>query len=248
MNIKDEELRNFIEKIAVWYELRYPDYEINKLMNCHSKENNNINDVMFKNNSYINNLFDENFDVKDLEWSEFYNASTFINSLPLDERCLLSEPWYSSVSYLIPNEKAPFNLYLTKDGFVENSKNVSKWTNSVIKDDELIGLHAKEVVELFKNRGITLPKNNVLEEIIANVDKQIYFRKELLNCIMYRIIERGENKIGIHRALLFAEEFDINYVSSFYISKEKELYQRFVNAVTSHINHEEVKKLKLKRF
>ena len=26
------EMRNFIEKRAVWYELRYPDYEINRLM------------------------------------------------------------------------------------------------------------------------------------------------------------------------------------------------------------------------
>ena len=26
------ELRDFIEKMAVWYELRYPDYEINRLM------------------------------------------------------------------------------------------------------------------------------------------------------------------------------------------------------------------------
>ena len=27
------EMKNLIEKIAVWYELRYPDYEINKLIN-----------------------------------------------------------------------------------------------------------------------------------------------------------------------------------------------------------------------
>ena len=26
------DMRNFIEKVAVWYELRYPEYEINRIM------------------------------------------------------------------------------------------------------------------------------------------------------------------------------------------------------------------------
>ena len=43
-------IRNFIEKMAVWYELRYPDYEINKLLPRSNQENVEINDVMFNSN------------------------------------------------------------------------------------------------------------------------------------------------------------------------------------------------------
>lgn len=203
-------MRDFIEKMAVWYELRYPDYEINRLMHCCGQEQTNINDVMFRNNLYVNDLLDENSDAKELDWDEFYNASVFIKSLPFDERCLLSRPWYSSITYLIPTEKAPFNLYLTRNGFVKKSENVSEWTNSIVTDEELIGLHVRKVVELFKNRGINLPENSDLEEIIMNVDKQIYCKEEMLNCVMYRIIERGGNRIGPRRAFLFAKEFGRN--------------------------------------
>ena len=50
------ELRNFIEKMAVWYELRYPDYEINRLMPGSGQEEIKINEIMFNENTYINNL------------------------------------------------------------------------------------------------------------------------------------------------------------------------------------------------
>ena len=36
-------MRNLIEKIAVWYELRYPSYEVNKLMPGSSLEDLDIN-------------------------------------------------------------------------------------------------------------------------------------------------------------------------------------------------------------
>ena len=76
---KPNDMRNFIEKMAVWYELRYPDYEINRLMPGSSQEAIEINDVMFNSNKYINELFDENADVRALDWDEFYNAKAFIN-------------------------------------------------------------------------------------------------------------------------------------------------------------------------
>ena len=66
-------MRNFIEKMAVWYELRYPDYEINRLMHCCGQEEINVNDVMFRNNPYVNELLDENSDAKELDWNDFYN-------------------------------------------------------------------------------------------------------------------------------------------------------------------------------
>jgi len=204
------EMRNFIEKMAVWYELRFPEYEINRLMPCYRQEEMNINDVMFRNNPYVNDLLDENSDVKELDWDEFYNTRVFVKSLPIDERCLLTRPWYMSIEYLVPTEKAPFNLYLTRNGFVKKSENVSNWTNSIVTDEELVGLHVRKVAKLLKDRGIELPKNSDLEETIRNVDKQIYCKEEMLNCVMYRIIQRAGDRIGPRRAFLFAKEFGRN--------------------------------------
>ena len=44
-----KEMLNLIEKITVWYELRYPEYEVNRLMPGSSLEITEINDVMFNN-------------------------------------------------------------------------------------------------------------------------------------------------------------------------------------------------------
>ena len=85
------EMRDLIEKIAVWYELRYPKYEINRLMNCCGQEEINVSDIMFRNNPYINALLDENSDAKELDWDEFYNQHAFIKSLPCEERYYFSK-------------------------------------------------------------------------------------------------------------------------------------------------------------
>ena len=53
------QLRNLIEKIAVWYELRYPSYEIGKRMPCSGDEMKSINNIMFNDNHYINEVLEE---------------------------------------------------------------------------------------------------------------------------------------------------------------------------------------------
>ena len=114
-------MRNLIEKIAVWYELRYPEYEINRLMRCSGQEDNSVNDNMFRNNIYINDIYDTDDITRELEWSEFYNANAFIKSLPCTERYLFSKPMYNKSLYLSPS---PFNIYFTKNGIVERAENV----------------------------------------------------------------------------------------------------------------------------
>lgn len=95
---KPRDLKNFIEKMAVWYELRYPDYEVNRMMYCCSQEPKDINEIMFYKNQYMHNKIDENYVigneerllvwayehilVKELNWSQFYNTHAFIKSLP----------------------------------------------------------------------------------------------------------------------------------------------------------------------
>ena len=72
--------KNFINKVAHWYELRYPDYEINRLMPCTGQEPISVDNIMFKNNKYV---IDKEA-IKELKWADFYNKTAFINSLPFE--------------------------------------------------------------------------------------------------------------------------------------------------------------------
>ena len=209
-----KEMRDLIEKIAVWYELRYPDYVINSIMRCCGQEKINVHDIMFKTNPYFNDIsynneLDEKLYKNDLNWSEFYNTDVFISALPYDERCWFKTPKYNDIIYF-ENSKMEAHIHLTSSGIVEEAEGITYFTNGIIKNKELIGLHIKEVCKLFKERGIKLPKNNEMEKNIQLVDKYTYLKDEMLNCAMYRIIERGGNRIGPRRAFLFAKEFARN--------------------------------------
>lgn len=215
------ELRNFIEKIAIWYELRYPDYEIDRSIPYLKKEQDSIkiSDVMFNNNNYINKIFDKNSDVRDIEWDEFYNAHTFIKSLPWKERYRFQKAKYKDLVYLEPNytfhslmevERKTAHLHLTPNGFIKEAEGVDCYSKFKVSNEELKGMHVKEVVKLLKERGITLPSDNELELTINNVEKIIKEKDGMLDAVMYRIIERGGNRIGPRRGFLFAKEFKRN--------------------------------------
>lgn len=163
---------------------------------------------MFEDNNYINALLDENSEIRKLDWHEFYNSDSFIKSLPWDEKYLLKNPKNSSIVYF--NSKFDPHLHLKENGTVETAENVGIWTNSVITDEELEGLHATEIVQLFKERNIKLPSNNELEMAIESENKWNSLKEKMLNCVMYRIIERGGNRVGPRRAFLFAREFNRN--------------------------------------
>lgn len=199
-------MRDFIEKMAVWYELRYPDYEINRLMPGSQQENKDIDDIMFNSNNYINKSLDEDTEARILDWDEFYNAEAFISSLPGEERQIFEKPRYRSIVY-VDLERGPAHLHLTPDGFVETSEGLGFYTQFRVQDTELLGMHVKEVIELLKSKKVILPKDNELQTTVNNVERWNYLREEMLNCVMYRIIERGGKRIGPRRAFLFAKEF-----------------------------------------
>lgn len=200
------EMRNTIEKMAVWYELRYPDYVVNNIIPGSSIEEIDINEVMFRDNKYINDMLGKDNDIKYLDWNELYNKDVFINSLPWEERLIFKEPRYSNICYLEPCKMA--HLHLSNTGYVEISEFVLQYTNGLVSDDELVGLHLTKVLTLLKNRGVVLPKDNEIDKILKSVYKQIYRKDEFLNCVMYRIIERGGNRIGPRRGFMFAKEFN----------------------------------------
>ena len=213
-----ESVKNLVEKIAVWYELRYPDYEVTRLLYTGQQENININKVMFNDNPYAKELtsgmgnewnkWTSNV-LSTLEWNEFYNKEVFIKSLPFSEAFYLYEPIYDNIVYVNPKTGSA-HLHLHKDGTIAIAENISLWTRNTIKDDDIEGMHIKDAVKLIKDNGFKLPEDNELEKVINKVDKLLSQREEVLNCAMYRIIERGSTRIGPRRAFLFAKEFNLN--------------------------------------
>lgn len=200
------EMRSFIEKMAVWYELRYPDYEIKELIPFEREDGK----VISIQNSYINELFDENEHIHSMYWDEFNNVKYFIRSLPWEERLYFLKAEYKNIVYWSPQKKngLPY-LRLSKDGYVRKSE-FMECVVPCISDKEIKGKHIKEVVKILKEKSIIIPENNEFEKEINNYEKLFYFKEEMLNCVMYRIIKRGGNIIGPRRGYLFAKQFKRN--------------------------------------
>lgn len=159
----------------------------------------------FKNSRMI--ILDDDSDIKDLDWNEFYNTKAFINSLPWSERYVFSRPKYQDIVYWNRGHGSA-HLHLTRNGFVEWSEYMDVIPG--IANEDLEGKNIKEVVSMLKEKGIKFPENNEFEKAIKDYDNWIYQKDEMLNCVMYRIIERGGNRIGPRRAFIFAKEFGRN--------------------------------------
>lgn len=204
------EMRDFIEKMAVWYELRYPDYEINRLMHCSGQEPIEISRAMFKDNQYICDLFDNDSDVKDLDWDEFYNAHAFISSLPTEERKYFLKPKYENL------RNGDARIKLTPTGIITDAEKLNTlimWLNDnerLTIDNDFKGKHIEDLAKFLKERASGTSVYETLKKFIDDYQNQVYQKEEMLNCVMYRIIERGGNRIGPRRAFLFAKEFGRN--------------------------------------
>ncbi len=205
-----EKMKNFIEKMAIWYELRYPDDEICRLIPINSRKLKEVNKIMFIDNQYIKKTIDDPSITKKMNWAEFYNTNVFINSLSNNELWYIKKPKYAWKVYWNYGYDSAC-LYLSARGIIEKAKDIEHIIPN-ISDKSLEGKDIKEVVALIEQKGILLPKNNGFTKAIEDYDDWFYQKEEMLNCVMYRIIERGGNRIGPRRAFLFAKEFnrDIN--------------------------------------
>lgn len=206
---KAQEMRDLIEKVAVWYELRYPNFEIIELIDNSQKKSSYMNNIIFKNNNGLNKPFKNKFILKDFDWPSFYNFEVFINSLPNDEMCFFVPLEYRSKVNLYFNYHI-ISFHLSKNGIIEEIDNLEYLPNFPIKAKQLKGMHIDQVVNLLKQNGVELPQNNELDKEINYHNNWQFLRKQLLNCAMYRIIERGGNRIGPRRGLIFAKEFNLN--------------------------------------
>lgn len=207
-------MRDLIEKMAVWYEIKYPEIEINRIMNPDMKQITNINDIMFKYNSYINDIFDKDNDIECLEWNNFFNYESFLKSLSWEEKWMLSRNEYPNIVNILNNSKSYVpHFHLDSNGIVLLADDVDTLKTKddfVFCSEDFIGKHLCDTLVILKEHGVELEEKNEVENAIKNYEKRDYLKEEFLNCVMYRIIERGGNRIGPRRGFLFAKEFKRN--------------------------------------
>lgn len=202
-------LRDFIEKMAVWYELRYPEYEVNRLMPGSNQDNKEINSIMFYNNKEINKLINQTNNIIDINWFEFYNFDRFIKSLPYDEASFLNKPDYGGLVYLkIGGINTHFHI--DSNGIIEEAEQLGLATKYQIRNKDVEGRSLYYLLNTLKQLQIDLPKNNELENKIEYNEIKEKVREGVFNSVMYRIIERGGNRIGPRRAFMFAKEFNLD--------------------------------------
>ncbi|HIT21363.1 MAG TPA: hypothetical protein IAB56_00130 [Candidatus Scybalousia intestinigallinarum] len=203
------EMRNFIETLAVWYELRYPDIFIDSMIFAPDAEDYQST-VMFKKNPYMMALFGNSNPVGDLDWTEFYNFQVLLPFLGPEKIYLQDIPYPRTVDIKV--EGCWFRLWLSEDGviqMIENFGGLEHNRSIVLQQLEqfAVGKSAKEFVQFMADNHVPLADDNPLTNAILDQEKYQYLKKELFNCVMYRIIERGKERIGPRRAYLFANEF-----------------------------------------
>lgn len=195
------EMRNFIEKMASWYEMRYPDYEINRLMPCSGQENKSVNDEMFKNNPYVKDMVGNGTDIECFDWCDFYNFNAFYNSLSSEEQYYLNIPTYPNLVYF--NNYG--HIHLDKNGYIEEAEGIPFLSDVSLATNIP---HIKDILTYIIDAKIPIPENCEIARVVTNVENRTKRREDMLDCVMYRIIERGGNRFGPRRALLFAKEFN----------------------------------------
>ena len=234
-----ETAKKLIEKMAVWYELRYPYYTIEGIFNSENDYKEITNNAMFKDNQYVNTLLSDNSDIKDLDWDEFYNAHVFINSLNPAEKIFFKIGHNKYETYMLfvsfPGSGFGSELWVNRAGYIYHGGDISDdfyyHTNMNIKVDNINGMHIKDIFKYIdefnktnKNNYVSMSLNEWDEKEIKELVYKMERKEGLLDCVMYKILDRrdkGVPYIGAYRAFMFAKEIkeflecegskDINY-------------------------------------
>lgn len=204
-----ETIKKFIDKMAIWYEFRYPDLEIENMLNENDKFL-SVSGVINKSESYKDLLFfsQDETDIKNnlsnTSWSDLFDIKTFLNTLSADEKSLLKRPKFVNryifkdkhFSFVLSSKGTITNIYFYTNG--EDNKEILNFLNR----------HISEFLEYLKEKK---QLNDDDLHYYEAYKKSVLFKEKLLDSVMYKIIERQNGSIeGCMRAFLFALEFDRN--------------------------------------
>ena len=189
LNEEIEDVKNFIEKMAVWYELKFSDPVTIKLFQSENLE-------------LDNSLFNFSNDP-------IYDTHTFINTYLRNEKHFISKPKYKDIIDLQGSQ----HFHLTRKGKIALAEFIYAKKVGKIKDvgKLLEGVHIANAKFVGEIEGIKIddPNNNI-DKTIKNYNSRVEAKEVLLDAVMYKIIIRGGKKVGPLRAMLFAKEFNRN--------------------------------------
>lgn len=227
-----EELANLLQKVAVWYELRYPDYEIENHIPTIVGDVNYSSEMFSENQeiSKVKKFFSSEEQVvisnflELLNWEEFYSTRTFIRSLPFKEFLFFDKPKYPNLLYL-----DSFNtLKLSRKGRI---------LETCFKNEE----QYQKIIPIIQNKfliqvkGVLFENFDCIEEIedaIFLYEKTVKLKQKFLETALATIILRGENQIGPRRGLMFATEFKLDLSIPMIYGIDKS--DPFLNGFISH--------------
>lgn len=189
-DIKD--IKNIINKVTIWYELRYPDSYLDQ---------EDIDSVMFNKMNSCNNQ----------DWGEFYTFDKFYYSLSKREKELLNQPCFVDMIYLNSGRS---HIHLNEDGSVSDASDIILFDRFNSSGDYLYDasklLDGKSLDEwpmIMKENKINADYVKI-NNIINSYKKRVSVREGLFDTIMYNIVERGGKFYGPRRGVLFAREFE----------------------------------------
>jgi hypothetical protein len=169
-----------------------------------------VNNIIKKNASFSSieemSSDDEKAYLRDVmsmvKWEDLYSTRAFISSLPYEEKWYIDRPKYPNLLYLDKDHKIHFHV--TAKGRITEAECPERHPYFTIKSLE--GEYVTLVKALLEDTEFWAPKNEV-EMAIKNYENRCTLKEGILDCVMYRLIDRDPSRIGPRRAFMFAKEF-----------------------------------------
>ena len=120
-----EKIKDLIEKLACWYELVYPNYQVYIEIDNYS-DIKTVDELMF---STITNIANLEGSVADFKWSEVFGIDTFLRVLSSSESCYLATPKYYDLCFI-----GGAHVDIDENGYIIDSEELS-WMHSNVKLD-----------------------------------------------------------------------------------------------------------------
>ena len=176
------QIRNIIEKVAVWYEMRYPNASIGP-----------------------NNAFGENYGQD--YWIQLMDYDHFYALLTSEEKQLLKKPIFPSIVNL--SDESSQHFHLAKDGMITDADDIYVISHNVTDGKSLFeGHHIREVERIVNENNLARFELENVRKVVSSMDDKLSVFNGLLDAIICHIIHRGGDYYGPKRGMLFAKEFD----------------------------------------
>lgn len=176
--LTEKQMRNLIDKMAVWYELRYPDKVVKS-----------------KFSKYVE------LDAEDMEKSsrreDTLSFDFFYDTLTDEEKQLFITNILSDIFYFSKYD----HVHLDKKNIVIASE-VYKIDSDLIVN--FVGWNIFDVIEYLKSINYRFDDTIDMQEY----KNKTVLKANFLDTVLFRIIERSDDKIGSKRGFIFSSEFD----------------------------------------